>query len=212
MNTQQILDQSHALGLVALTVTEEYPQLKRQVRDGLLLAVAGKVERVNEWYWRVKGHTIIIEGSPRRWSCDCPQGQDYGPVVSFMGWPGRICKHCVSVALVQASAVTDPPLLPRPASIMKLVMRMAQVPLKALFNDGDVVLPTGLPTDIKLALVDDVLVLKAGRAFSGALADIVEGRARMSPAAITNYAHFYANIQARGIVPQPALQVLEVQP
>ena len=218
MNPQEILTQSNTLGVVSLTISQEpeYKQLHRQIRDGILLAVAGKVNTLpTPNTWRVKGHVVTLSGNPARWVCGCEQGASYGPVFGdFCGYPGRVYKHITSVSIILTSAVDNPPLLPRCKSILELVTRLAQVPLVVLFDgSNEVVLPTGLPTDIKLVLDSgDTLILKAGRAKSGALADVVEGRARMSPDAITNYAKFYTEIQARGIVPQPALQILDVQP
>jgi len=217
MNPQQILTQSNTLGVVALTISQEpkYKQLHRQIRDGLLLAVAGKINNVATDTYHVKGHQVSIIALPKRWNCTCEQGANYGPAIGdFVGYPGRICKHIAAAGIVSTSAVDNPPLLPRCKSILELVTRLAQVPLVVLFDgSNEVVLPTGLPTDIKLVLDGgDTLILKAGRAKSGILANVIDGRARMSPDAIGNYAVFFTDLQERGIVPQPALQVLEVQP
>jgi hypothetical protein len=204
MNNQQILDQCHVLGLVSLTVADDYDQLRRQIRDGLLLAVAGKVERISDDAYRVKGHNVFIIGTPRRWHCNCEQGKTYGPVFgNFLDAAGRICKHIAAVGLVLTSAVDNPPLLPRPASILELVTRIASVPLVAIFEDenSDIKLPTGGTNCVRLVMENKELFLSCGRVDSGTLAEIVEGRARMSPDAAANYAAFSSEMQRRGLAP-----------
>lgn len=86
------------------------PDLTDQINRGLIIALTGEVKpvdngadgRIEEWLVKGNGgkYTITRQGIPNRWACDCPQGQDFGPVVSdFAGHPGRICKHIAAVAL-----------------------------------------------------------------------------------------------------------------
>lgn len=202
MTPQQILDQAHVLGLVAKTVMGEYDQLRRQIRDGLLLAVAGRVERVSQDTYRVNGHNVFIVGVPARWHCNCEQGQNYGPVMGdFLGHPGRVCKHIAAVGLIQTSAVTDPPLLPRPASLFELVQRLWQLPRDdVLFYDSDdVELPLNLVKKIYITNLGVGYGLKCGRVEIG-----IETKA--------DYDRFFAEMQRRGVAPQAPPVSMEVQP
>lgn len=200
MNTQQILDQAHVLGLVAKTVMSEYNQLRRQIRDGILLAVAGRVEQLSQDAYRVNGYNVFTIGVPARWHCNCEQGQSYGPVFGdFLGHPGRVCKHVAAVALIQTSAVTDPPLLPRPASLFELVRRLQGVTPDVLFYDNE---PVELPLNLaqKIYLVPgEVPALKCGR-----YQEAIETK--------SDYDRFFAEMQRRGVAPQTQPVSMEVQP
>ena len=169
----------------------EHPHLSSQIQAGLLLAIAGRVKPVGDpalaliRQWEVLGGTYIDNGAgrllcktytirdldttPRRWSCNCEQGQTYGPLTAdFLGHPGRICKHIAAVAICWLECdYTE-----KPASLWELVTRLVSEQAVYLAAGESIELPT--PHKVKLEYYDkngqSGLCLKTGKARSGILA------------------------------------------
>ena len=174
---------------------EQNPHLSSQIQAGLLLAVAGRVNPLDDpdtglvRHWTVLGDTFEVtycktytvrdlDTTPRRWSCNCEQGQTYGPLTpDFLGHPGRICKHITAVGILWLECEYPE----RPASLYDLFTRLVQEQAIYLGAGESIELPT--PHKVKLEYYNqngkDGLCLKTGRARSEVLARWlpVEGQA-----------------------------------
>ena len=161
----------------------EHPHLSGQIQAGLLLAVAGRVKPIGDAdesltrNWEVSGEsyegkccktytvkdmTYII---PRRWSCNCEQGQTYGPLTAdFIGHPGRICKHIAAVGILWLECVYPE----KPVSLWDLFTRLVSEQAIYLGAGESVQLPT--PHKVKMVHTEEGLVLKNGKIRSEALA------------------------------------------
>src|SRR3990172_1508078 len=169
----------------------EHPHLSSQIQAGLLLAIAGRVKPIGDpalaliRQWEVLGKTYIDNGAgrllckpytvrdldtiPRRWSCNCEQGQTYGPLTAdFLGHPGRICKHIAAIALCWLEC----DYMENPASLWELVTRLVSEQAIYLTAGESVELPT--PHKVKIEYYDkngqSGLCLKTGKARSEVLA------------------------------------------
>ena len=164
----------------------EYPDLAHKVQAGLLLAIAGRVTPIGDpslalvRVWEVKGETYEgthcktytvrdLATTPRRWSCNCEQGQTFGPITpDFLGRPGRVCKHIAAVSLCWLGC----DYLDRPATLYDLFTRLVSEQAIYLVAGESVELPT--PHRVKLEYYDrngkSGLCLKTGRARSDILA------------------------------------------
>ncbi len=164
----------------------EHPHLSSQVQAGLLLAVAGRVKPIGDpaesltRNWEVLGETyegtycktyIVrdLDTTPRRWSCNCEQGQTYGPLAIFLGkGESRICKHIAAVGILWLECVYPE----KPTSLYDLFTRLVFEQAVYLVAGEAVELPT--PHKVKLEYYDkngqSGLCLKTGKARSGVLA------------------------------------------
>ncbi len=164
----------------------EHPSLASQIQAGLLLAVAGRVKPIGDpaaeltRNWEVLGETYEgtsckvytvrdLATTPRRWSCNCQQGQTYGPLTpDFLGHPGRVCKHIAAVGILWLECEYPE----KPASLYDLVSRLVSEQAIYLAAGEAVKLPT--PHKVKLEYYDQNgrsgLCLKTGRARSDVLA------------------------------------------
>ncbi len=164
----------------------EHPHLSGQIQAGLLLAVAGRVKPIGDpaesltRNWEVLGETYEgayckaytvrdLDTTPRRWSCNCEQGQTYGPLTTdFLGHPGRICKHIAAVGILWLECEYPE----KPASLWDLFTRLVQEQAIYLVAGDSIELPT--PYGVKLEYYDKNgqggLCLKTGKARSGILA------------------------------------------
>ena len=176
----------------------EHPHLSSQIQTGLLLAIAGRVKPIGDpdlaliRQWEVLGETYTytdgkslcktytvrdLDTAPRRWSCNCEQGQTYGPLTAdpstssghgFLGYPGRICKHIAAVAICWLECA----FMEKPASLWELVTRRVSEQAVYLAAGESIELPT--PHKVKLEYYDkngqSGLCLKTGKARSGVLA------------------------------------------
>jgi hypothetical protein len=174
----------------------QHPDLAGQVQAGLILALAGRVEARSEQMgfihpqggqagtvfpltiWVVKGDTYEgmlcqayvvsdLPTTPRRWSCTCEQGQNYGPTTGdFSGLAGRICKHIAAVAVCVRTGEYPAP----PASVWDLFCRLIKAGgLDYLGREEE----TGLPGPHGLRVIrptGETMILAKGRIKSEALA------------------------------------------
>ena len=109
-----------------------------------------------------------LDTTPRRWSCNCEQGQTYGPLTAdFLGHPGRICKHIASVGILWLECEYPE----KPASLWELFTRLVSEQAIYLGIGGSVELPT--PHKVKIEHTEEGLILKNGKVRSEVLA--VEG-------------------------------------
>ncbi len=165
---------------------QEHPSLAPQIQAGLLLAVAGRVKPIGDpaaeltRNWDVLGKTYEgtsckvytvrdLATTPRRWSCNCQQGQTYGPLTpDFLGHPGRICKHIAAVGILWLECEYPE----KPASLYELFSRLVSEQAIYLGAGEAIELPT--PHKVKLEYYDQNgrsgLCLKTGRARSEVLA------------------------------------------
>ena len=115
-----------------------HPELTSQIQAGLLLAIAGRVKPIGNpaaeltRNWDVLGETYEgtsckvytvrdLATTPRRWSCNCRQGQTYGPLTAdFLGHPGRVCKHVAAVGILWLECEYPE----KPASLYDLFARL----------------------------------------------------------------------------------------
>mgnify|MGYP001578508531 CR=1 FL=1 len=159
----------------------EHPNLSSQIQAGLLLAVAGRVKPIGDpaealtRNWEVLGETYEgtqckvytvrdLDTTPRRWSCNCEQGQTYGPLTpDFIGHPGRICKHIAAVGILWLACEYPE----KPASLWDLFTRLVQEQAIYLVAGEAVELPT--PHKVKMEYYNG-LRLKRGRVRSEILA------------------------------------------
>lgn len=164
----------------------EHPNLAPQIRAGLILAIAGRVKPVGDpaagltRNWEVLGETYEgnqcktytvrdLDTTPRRWSCNCQQGINYGPLPpDFLGHPGRICKHITAVGICWLECLHPE----KPASLFDLFSRLVSEQAIYLTGGEAVELPT--PHKIKLEYYiqngRDGLVLKTSKVRSNVLA------------------------------------------
>ena len=174
----------------------EHPHLSGQIQAGLLLAVAGRVKPIGDpaesltRNWEVLGESYEVtycktytvrdlDTTPRRWSCNCEQGQTYGPLThGFLGkGDSRICKHVAAVGILWLECEYPE----KPASLYGLFTRLVQEQAIYLVAGDSIELPTY--HKIKLEYYDkngqSGLCLKTGRARSEVLARWlpVEGQA-----------------------------------
>jgi hypothetical protein len=112
---------------------------------------------------------------PNRWHCNCEQGKHYGPVAgSFLGLPGRICKHVAACALAWSVAGEDDTYLPpltEAGAVFKLVGRLVEANV-APTPGNSIDIPSS-PAKLKRRKDDEVLVLSAHRRLSGPVARLV---------------------------------------
>ncbi len=164
----------------------EHPSLSPQIQAGLILAIAGRVKPMGDPVagltrnWDVLGETYEgtsckvytvrdLATTPRRWSCNCQQGQTYGPLTAdFLGHPGRICKHIAAVGICWLECEYKE----KPASLYELFIRLVSEQAIYLGAGEAIELPT--PHKVKLEYYDkngrSGLCLKTGRARSDVLA------------------------------------------
>ena len=160
----------------------EHPHLSGQIQAGLLLAVAGRVTPLDNpdadlvRHWTVSGESYEgkccktytvrdLDTTPRRWSCNCEQGQTYGPLTAdFIGHPGRICKHIAAVGILWLECEYPE----KPASLWELVTRLVSEQAIYLTVEEAVQLPT--PHKVKAEHTKEGLVLKNGKVRSEVLA------------------------------------------
>ena len=165
----------------------EHPSLATQIQAGLLLAIAGRVTPLGNQVdaltrtWEVLGTTY--EGNSckfytvrdldmiprRRWSCNCKQGETYGPICTdFLERTGHICKHIAAVAICWLECEHKE----KPTSLYDLLSRLISEQAIYLVAGESVELPH--PKGIKLEYYDQNgksgLCLKTGRARSEVLA------------------------------------------
>ena len=195
------------------------PHLAPQVQAGLLLAIAGRVKPIGDpaesltRNWEVLGGTYEgaycktytvrdLDTTPRRWSCNCEQGQTYGPLTAgFLGKrESRICKHIAAVGILWLACEYPE----KPASLYDLFTRLVSEQAVYLVAGESVELPT--PHKVKLEYYDkngqSGLCLKTGRARSEVLARWlpVEGQAsggewRLVGEAETRYDKFVEGVK-----------------
>ncbi len=172
----------------------EHPYLSGQIQAGLLLAIAGRVTPIGDpstisghslsesltRNWQVLGETYDngkckvytvrdLDTTPRRWSCNCEQGQTYGPTSIFLGKSeSRICKHICAVGILWLQCEYPG----KPTSLWELFTRLVSEQAIYLLAGEAVELPT--PHKVKLEYYDkngqSGLVLKTGKARSEILA------------------------------------------
>ncbi len=165
---------------------EQNPHLAPQIQSGLLLAIAGRVKPVGipatglTRNWEVWGESYEgtqckvytvrdLATTPRRWSCNCEQGQTYGPLTAdFLGHPGRICKHIAAVGILWLECEYPE----KPTSLYDLLTRLVTEQAIYLIAGEAVELPT--PHKVRLEYYDkngkSGLCLKTGKARSEVLA------------------------------------------
>ena len=110
-----------------------------------------------------------LDTTPRRWSCNCEQGQTYGPLtVNFLGHTGHICKHIAAVTILWLQCEYPE----KPVSLYDLFTQLVQEQAIYLVAGEAVELPT--PHGVKIEYYDkngqSGLCLKTGKARSGVLA------------------------------------------
>ena len=165
----------------------EHPHLSGQIQAGLLLAIAGRVIPLDgpgtgdiTRNWEVLGETYEngkckvytvrdLDTTPRRWSCNCEQGESYGPLTAdFLGHPGRVCKHIAAVGILWLECEYPE----KPVSLYDLFTRLVSEQAIYLIAGDSVELPT--PHKVRMEYYDkngqSGLCLKTGRFRSGALA------------------------------------------
>ncbi len=165
----------------------EHPHLSSQIQAGLLLAIAGRVKPIGDpaetltRNWEVlgesyegtycKAYTVRdLDTTPRRWSCNCKQGQTYGPLThGFLGkGDSRICKHIAAVGILWLACEYPE----KPASLWELFTQLVSEQAVYLVAGDSVELPT--PHKVKLEYYDkngqSGLCLKTGRVRSEVLA------------------------------------------
>ena len=197
----------------------EHPHLSGQIQAGLLLAIAGRVKPMgdpNAWinHWEVLGETYDngkckvytvrdLDTTPRRWSCNCQQGESYGPLTSdFLGHPGRICKHIAAVGILWLECEYPE----KPASLYDLFTRLVSEQAIYLVAGEAVELPT--PHKVKLEYYDkngqSGLCLKTGKARSEVLArwlpvegQVSGGEWRLVGEAGSRYQEFVSKINGK---------------
>ncbi len=163
-----------------------HPELTSQIQAGLILAIAGRVKPIGNpaaelpRNWDVLGETYEgtsckvytvrdLATTPRRWSCNCQQGQTYGPLTAdFLGHPGRVCKHVASVGILWLECEYPE----KPTSLYDLLSRLVSEQAIYLGAGEAIELPT--PHKVKLEYYDQNgksgLCLKTGRVRSEVLA------------------------------------------
>ncbi len=162
------------------------PHLAPQIQAGLLLAIAGRVKPIGDptesltRNWDVLGESYEgkyckvytvrdLDTTPRRWSCNCVQGQTYGPSAVFLGKSeSRICKHIAAVGILWLECEYPE----KPTSLWELFTRLVSEQAIYLVAGDSIELPT--PHKVKLEYYDkngqSGLCLKTGRARSEVLA------------------------------------------
>ncbi len=195
----------------------EHPSLSSQIQGGLILAIAGRVKPIGDpaagltRNWDVLGETYEagkckvytvrdLDTTPRRWSCNCEQGESYGPLTAdFIGHPGRICKHIAAVAICWLEC----DYVEKPASLYDLLIRLVSEQAIYLLAGESIKLPT--PHGIRLEYYSkngkDGLCLKTGKARSDILAwwlpfvdQISDGEWRLAGEAEARYQAFVSKI------------------
>ncbi len=188
----------------------EHPHLPPQIQAGLLLAVAGRVKPIGDpdagliRQWEVSGETYEgkccktytvrdLDTTPRRWSCNCEQGQTYGPLTpDFLGHPGRICKHIAAVGILWLECEYPE----KSASLWELVTRLVSEQGIYLVAGESVELPT--PHKVKLGrhlqAGQEVLYLQSGKIKSMMLARWLPEGWRLEEEAEARYQEFVSKI------------------
>jgi len=152
------------LDIIAYTfgdIRESHPGLRDQINRGLMLVLAGTVSSAHgKWDVGPTHYQVVLQSTPLRWVCNCPQGVTFGPVTAeFTGYPGRICKHICGVAIAVGSGVY----LTRPARLLEFVSRLHYVGNLPLFRDigtAGLLIPYSGGSRI---LYNEGLVLKRGK-------------------------------------------------
>lgn len=214
------------LKLSANSLQEMYPDHVPTIRAGLLLAVCGRVKRVSEWQWEVKGQevkdnhtwTYHVTDNGGAWSCDCPNFKNGKlQTFEFMGSRARhLCKHVTAVSICRGASLNG--LYPVPAvnlfDTLSNILTAQHVPAP---KEAWVI--PGYP--VKLARVDrngiDALVLQTGSTRSLPLAAWVSNPAMPSKGmwilkseAWERYCEFVE--AAFGVKPTLHRQQMEIQP
>ena len=124
------MDQPTAIRNQFDTLTEAHPELGTRLEAGLLLALAGRVEPVEQdeagfvVKWTVNGgmkYTVSMDQG--YWTCNCEDHIHQAPRVQYLeGWPGKVCKHVAAVAIL----ARIPEMVPPPTNLLDLVRRLAQ--------------------------------------------------------------------------------------
>ncbi len=190
----------------------EHPSLASQIQAGLILAIAGRVTPLDgpgtgdiTRNWEVLGETYDdgkckvytvrdLATTPRRWSCNCQQGESYGPLTpDFIGHPGRICKHIAAVGILWLECEYPE----KPASLYGLLTRLVSEQAIYLVVGQSVELPTPHKVRLEYYPGKEGLCLKTGKVRSEVLA--VEGMPggegwRMVGEAKTRYQEFVSRI------------------